>query len=210
MQCAKFEQRLQQQLDERQNVEQDELLREHSQGCDVCDMLLRTQSRLFAGLTSLPQPSFGQDLGHRVLDQLQVEQRRRGKKRLMMAALATAAGIMIALLPLAGDVQVRQAGEQDRGGLALVTPPVRQTPASTLTEQQSDDLRNLVRQLMLRLSDHRLGMFEPVDQLAHGIRPLAMTFHLALDTLRRTLPGYVEPQPVEPQAIYGGFRAPIS
>jgi hypothetical protein len=67
-----------------------------------------------------------------------------------------------------------------------------------------------MHQLMLRLSDHRLSMFEPVDQLASGIRPLAITFNFALDTLRRSLPGYSQQQPVEPQALYRSVRASIS
>ncbi|MEO8499072.1 MAG: hypothetical protein ABI614_28745, partial [Planctomycetota bacterium] len=51
-----------------------------------------------------------------------------------------------------------------------------------------------------------IAMFEPVDQLANGIRPLAITFNFAFDTLRRTLPGYTQPQPVEPQALDRGYR----
>jgi len=58
MQCAKFEQRLQQLLDERQNVEQDEMLREHSRGCPACGQVWRAQSLLFAGLKSVARVEF--------------------------------------------------------------------------------------------------------------------------------------------------------
>jgi len=211
MQCEKFEQRLQQLLDDRKNFEQDDMLREHSRGCDACGWVLRTQSRLFAGLRSFPEPSFAQDLGLRVLDQLRIDRRKRNNKRLWMAALATAAGIMIALLSLAGDhVRFRQQGQQRGGGLALVTPAPRQMPAGRLTEQESEDIRWLMHQLILRISDQRFEMFEPVDQLASGIRPLAVTFNFALDTLRRTLPGYSRPQPAEPEVFYRSFRISIS
>jgi len=210
MQCAKFEQRLQQMLDDRQNVEQDEALRAHSRGCVACGQVWRAQSLLFAGLKSTPEPSFGQDLGPRVLDQLRVDRRKRNNKRLLLAALAMAAVIMIALLPLAGDHVRRQEGEQVGGGLALVAPTPRQMPPSRLTEQESEDIRMLMHELMQRLSDQRFDMLEPVDQLAGGIRPLAITFNFALDTLRRTLPGYSQPQPVQPQALHTGDRSLIS
>ncbi|MEX0820204.1 MAG: hypothetical protein WD070_11455, partial [Pirellulaceae bacterium] len=181
MQCEKFEQRLQQQLDERQSVGRDEALLEHARGCAACGLVWRAQSRLFAGLGSLPEASIGRDLGPRVLDHLRVDQRKRNTKRLWMAALATASLIMLAMLPLFGDrVQFRQKGESRNGGLALATSGQQQSIATDkLTPQETEDLRMLMRHLMLRLSDQRLGMFEPVDQLASGIRPLAITFNLA-------------------------------
>lgn len=211
MQCAKFERRLQQLLDDRRNVDQDEVLREHSQRCDTCSSLLRAQSQLFAGLRSFPEPSFSQDLGPRVLDQLRIEQRKRTNKRLALAALVTVAAITIALLPLAGDhVRFRPQDERVGGELAIATTAPRQVPENRLTKQESEDIRLVMHQLMLRLSDQRLSMFEPVDQLASGIRPLAITFNFALHTLRRTLPGYSQPETVEPQALHRSFRTSIS
>ena len=211
MQCARFEQRLQQLLDDRKNVEQDEMLRQHSQRCDACASILRTQSQALAGLEWFPEPSFSQDLGPRVLDQLHFDQRKRNRRRFVMAALAAAAAIMIALLPFAGDrVRFRPQGEPGGGRLAILTPTPRHEPASKLTDQEAEDIRLVMHQLMLRLSDHPLAMFEPVDQLASGIRPLAATFSFALDTLRRTLPGYSQPQPVEPQALHRSMGTAIS
>ncbi|MCA9183029.1 MAG: hypothetical protein KDA51_16315, partial [Planctomycetales bacterium] len=183
------------------------LLGGHAKECEGCRAMLRTQGRIFAGLRSLPSPKHEQDLGHRVLDQLRVDQRKRKNRRIMLLALATAAALMIALLPFAGDhVRLRQ----DGNGLALVTPAAQQDSASQLSKQEAEDLRLVMHQFMLRFSDHQLGMFEPVDQLASGIRPLAITFNFALDTLRRTFPGYSEPKPIEPQAIYREFRPSIS
>ena len=211
MQCAKFEERLQQLLDDRKSVEQDNLIQEHATGCDACGSVLRTQSLLFAGLQATLGPSFTKSLGHRVVDQLRIDHRKRANRRLTIAALATAAVIMIALFPLAGD-RIRFLRDRDHGngGLALATQTREQNPHRTFTSEESEDLRLLMHQWMLQISDHRLGMFEPVDQLASGIRPLALTFNLALDTLRRTLPGYSERQPAEPQALYRGIRTWIS
>jgi hypothetical protein len=211
MQCAKFEQRLQQLLDDRQNVEQDNLLQEHAGGCGACGSVLRTQKQLLAGLRANPEPRFALDLGHRVLDQLRVDQRQRNNKRLAIAALAAAAVIMIALLPLAGGrVRLQRNHDQGGGRLALANPVPQQSPTRAFTQQESEELRTLVHSLMLQFSDHRFEMFEPVDQLASGIRPLALTFNLALVTLRRTLPGYSEPQLIEPQAFYRDMRTSIS
>lgn len=211
MQCAKFEQRLQQMLDDRQNIEQDETLREHSRGCETCAGILRTQSLLLAGIGSFPESSFGKDLGPRVLEQLRVDRRKRNNKRMLMAALATAAAIMIALLPLAGDRnRFPRIDEQAGGGLALVTPVPQQPSGNRLSERESEEIRLLMHEFVLQISDRRLTMFEPVDQLANGIRPLAATFNFALDALRRTLPGYSQPQPVEPQALHRAYRTSIS
>lgn len=211
MQCAEFEQRLQQMLDDRQKVEQDNLLQEHARGCGDCGKVLRGQSELLAGLLVIPKPRFAADLGHRVLDQLRIDQRKRNNRRLVIAALVAAAVIMVALLPLAGDrVRFQRDHEHGGGGLALLNPGPPQTPKNVFTDQDSNDLRMLMHSLMLQFSDHRLEMFEPVDQLASGIRPLAFTFNLAFVTLRRTLPGYSEPQPAEPQAFYRGLRSSIS
>ncbi|MEO8493560.1 MAG: hypothetical protein ABI614_00710, partial [Planctomycetota bacterium] len=174
MQCAKFEQRLQQLLDDRQNVEQDDMLREHARVCEDCRGILRMQGQLFAGLRTIPEPNFAHEMGLRVLDHLQIDRRKRNNKRLLAIALAVAAAVMIALLPLAGDhVRFRQKGANGGGALAIATTPPRPTETRRLTEQEAEDIRLVMHQLMLRLSDQQIAMFEPVDQLANGIRPLA-------------------------------------
>ncbi|MBI2477328.1 MAG: hypothetical protein HYV60_01355 [Planctomycetia bacterium] len=211
MQCAKFEQRLQELLDDRKNVEQDKLLDEHAGSCIACGSVWRAQRQLFAGLQPIPEPSFAPNLGHRVLDQLRIDHRKRYNRRMVIASLAAAAVIMIALLPLAGErVRFQRNRDNANGQLALVTKTPVQNPSRAFSAEESEQLRALMHQWMLQISDHRREMFEPVDQLASGIRPLALTFNLALDTLRRTLPGYSEPPPVEPQALYRSIPASIS
>ncbi|MCA9121305.1 MAG: hypothetical protein H6822_18085 [Planctomycetaceae bacterium] len=207
MKCAEFEQHLQRALDEREDVNQNDVLQQHTKECEACAVILGTQAKIFAGLKLLPSPNQERFLGNRVLDRLRVDQRRRQNKRFVLIALATAVAIFIALLPLAGDrVRLRHKGERDVAGLALVTPNSIQLADKSLTEQESEDLRLVMRQLLTRLSDHRFEMLEPVDHLASGIRPLALTFNLAIDTLRRTLPGYSERQSVDPQAFSWKLR----
>ena len=211
MQCAKFEQRLQQVLDDRQSAEQDRWLVAHARGCRECNTVLRLQSQLFAELSSPVEQDRRHEIGHRILDQVRIAQRKRTNRRVWMAAFAAAAAILLALLPLAGQrVRSPQKLDSNPGQLALAAPAPRPVPATSLTKQESEDLRMLMRQLMLRLSDQRLEMFEPVEQLANGIRPIAVTFNLALDTLRRTLPGYSPSHPTEPQARQQGLWSPIS
>lgn len=207
MQCAKFEQQLQSLLDDRKDVDQDKTLLAHSKVCESCSSMLRAQTRIFAELKLLPPLSDEQHLAHRVLDQLRIDQRRRKNRRLVLIAFATAATILIALLPFAGDrVRMRQDGELRGGRLAIVTP----APQNSLSEQETEDLRLVMRQLLMRISDRRLEMLEPVDQLTNSIRPLALTFNFALDTLRRTLPGYSEPQSIDPQASHWTLRFLVS
>ncbi|MBC8354817.1 MAG: hypothetical protein H8E66_22805 [Planctomycetes bacterium] len=215
MQCVKFEQRLQQLLDDRRVVERDELLREHAGKCDACDALIRSQRKLFNAINAhtmytAEQSQCPSDMGVRVLDQNRLDGKSRRKRRLLVAALATAAALMIALLPLAGErIRLRENGKQGAGGLALVAPAPQSIATRQLSSQETEDLRRLMRQLVVHLSDNRFGMLEPVDQLASGIRPLAATFNLAFDTLRRTLPGYSDPQPAQPQAIFQKLRLSI-
>jgi hypothetical protein len=110
---------------------------------------------------------------------------------------------MIMLLPWAGN-QARLGPEGGHGGeaLAIATVSPQQAPTRRLTEQESEDLRLLLHQLLLSLLNQRISMLEPVDRLASGIRPFAITFNFAFDTLRRTLPGYsVAPPPDESKTL---------
>jgi predicted anti-sigma-YlaC factor YlaD len=209
MQCAKFEQRLQQLLDDRQIAERNESLCEHAESCERCASILRAQSRLFSSVSKLPEPALPDDFANRILDRLQVERRRQRRKRMTIAALAAAAMIMISLLPLSGDGVPFLRNGDSNGSLALVDPASQVSPRNALTAQESRDLRLLMHQLMQQLSDGRLEMLSPVDQFASGIRPLTITFNFALDTLRRTLPGYSARQAVEPQAVFGRLQHPI-
>ena len=203
MQCAKFEQRLQQLMDHREDASQDEALCKHAETCLDCQSLLQAQRALLTGLQYLPK-SNSTDLGVRVIDEIVVDERRRRKRRITWFALAIAAILFIALLPLAGSYNPQRNGKQTVGrGLAMAIQSNDDTTTRELTEEEEAELRLLMRQLVMRLSDPQLEMLDSVDQLASGIRPLAATFSYAIDTLRRTLPGYSsQHEPIESQTQY--------
>ncbi len=210
MQCAKFEQRLQQLLDDRSEVEQDKVLREHADACDECHEMLKAQQALFTGLGVLPESARSKDMGHRVLDSLLVERRYRSKRRLTMIVLAVTAVLLIALIPLTGSRGPWWNKQPVGGGqLAMAYSTTSEPGQRKLSKAEAEELRLLMRDLVMRLSDPRFEMFESVDQLTSGIRPLAVTFNYAIDTLRRSLPGYSEHETIEPQALFRKTRATI-
>ncbi len=210
MQCAKFEQRLQQLLDDRSVVEQDKVLREHANACEDCRAMLQAQQALFTGLRVLPQGAGSKDVGHRVLDRLLVERRHRSRRRFTMIALAITAVVVIAMIPLAGRRGPGWNNKPAGGGqLALSYSPSSETGKRELSKAEAEELRLLMRDFVMRLSDPRFEMFDSVDQLTSGIRPLAVTFNFAIDTLRRSLPGYSEHETMEPQAQFRKTRGTI-
>lgn len=203
MQCEKFDQRLQQLLDARENVNDDDMLRQHAEACAGCRSTLRTQRDLFAALQVLPQDGQLKHMGHRVLDGLQAERKHRRKRRRTMFALALAVVLLIALIPFAGRRDPSEKnGRPGKGSLAMTYVPTSPIAKEKLSESEAEEIRVLVRHLVKRLSDPGFEMFDSVDQLTSGIRPLAATFNYAFDTLRRTLPGYSAPNIIEPQARF--------
>ncbi len=210
MQCEKFEQRLQQLLDDRCDVDQDETLREHAEACCECSSTLRAQRVLFTSMRMIPQSDGLNGVGHRVLDNLMVEQKHRRKRRTTMIALAIAAILLIALLPLAGQRGPWPKNKQPGSGqLALAMSPTERAATRDLSEAEAEELRVLMRHFVGQLSDPSRDMFASVDQLTNSIRPLTLTFNFAIDTLRRSLPGYHDHEPVEPQARFQKLRATI-
>jgi hypothetical protein len=125
-------------------------------------------------------------------------------------AIATAAVLMLAVLPFVGNRPqiVEQGGRSPRVvGLAVVPP---RAARSRLSEEEEREFRLLIRSLMVEISERRLQAFEPVDHLASGFRPLAVTFNVAFDALLKTLPGQRSSRGGElPQAVFRAGSAPV-
>ncbi len=203
MQCVKFEERLQQLLDERVAVETDRGIVEHAQSCPMCQSTLRAQDRLFTGLRAMSIPPAPRDLGHRVLDQMYITRRATQRRRWIVISLATAASLIVALLSFMGPLsEMARQNKAENGGLALGVSGSFNSAQELANDRATEDLRLLLREWVSRISDQSIDSFDSVDRLAIGMRPLALTFNLALDTLRRTLPGYNPPQHGEPQARF--------
>lgn len=203
MQCAEFEVRLHHSLDSRLDPESDSQLVEHAHACETCRQILNVQSRLFEGLRlpiEQPESTF---FGHAVLDQVTAHRQRRTKRRRIATALAVAAAIAVIVLPLARAPRPGTAKKsKSPAGLAIATVPAP-APRPSLSPGEAEELRLLMRRL-LDVSSRPLETLESVDHVASkSIRPLAVTFNFAFDTLWRTLPGQGGSGRAEPQA---GFQ----
>ncbi|MBI3838283.1 MAG: hypothetical protein HY288_10175 [Planctomycetia bacterium] len=105
MQCEEFEDRLNAVLDKRKRPETDAELQLHCETCPDCRHLAATYGRLLDGFYALATPHPPSDMAMRVLADLQpkVSPRRRwavAAVALTTGALATAAGLLFAVVPL--------------------------------------------------------------------------------------------------------------
>ena len=198
MQCAEFETQLQYALDHRVAPDSDERLIDHAEHCEPCRQTLDCGMLLLEGLRLAPPCS--PHIGHQVLDRLLAERARRTKRRRIAFALAIAAGLLVAILPFArGPREDTVKGRPT--GLAIATIGQPSQHESTMTAEEAEEFRLLIRELLNQVSMRPLEGLESVDQVAgRSIRPFAITLHFALDTLRRTLPGQGAAESSQPQA----------
>jgi hypothetical protein len=107
MQCEEFEERLNAVLDERRHPATDAELVSHGETCSDCRVLAASYTALLDCLSALASPAPPDDMAERVLAEMVAEpvkvrssmlaSRRRA---VASAALATAAGVLIAVVPL--------------------------------------------------------------------------------------------------------------
>lgn len=204
MQCAEFETQLQSTLDRRTAPESDGQLVEHAEHCNACRQVLDTARLLQEGLKiQFPAPR-SPHLGHQVLDRLAAEKSKRTSRRRFALAIAIAAALLIAILPFARgprDDTAKVKSAPRPHGLAIATVGRQPQPSPTMSAEEAEEFRLLIRHLLDQVSIRQLEGFESVDQVAgKSIRPLAVTFQFALDTLRRTLPGQGSAETNPPQA----------
>lgn len=208
MQCDEFEQRLQLVLDQRREPREDDLLTAHARQCAECERVLRVQSRLFAALPLVRIPNLSSDFAPGVLQQFNYERRRAFRIRLAAWSLAAAAVLVLCFLPwLRPNTDVVFSSHTNSGGhtlgLATMSADAVQGHAKLHSTQDfaamsAEELHSFVRQLVAQLADPNSAR-ESVNQLAVTIRPLAVTFNVAVDTLLRTLPGHHDPDSDAPK-----------
>ncbi|MBP86022.1 MAG: hypothetical protein CMJ64_04785 [Planctomycetaceae bacterium] len=202
MQCAEFEIRLQDALDRRIDPESDDRLVDHAERCEACRHVVYGQRLLLDGLRVQAEPPCSSHIGHQVLDRLASDSARRTRRRRLVFALAIAVALFVAVLPFARGPRADTATARPSAKvLAIATVPQPPLPKPTMTAGETEEFRLLIRQLLDQVSLRPLEGFESVDRVAgKSIRPLAITFHFAFDTLRRTLPGQGSAEPTHPQA----------
>jgi hypothetical protein len=101
MQCEAFEERLNAVLDERRRPEWDAELRAHTADCAVCRQLAASYQLLLDGFYELASPEPPADLALRVLEVRQQHAGRLRRRWFAVPALAAAAAIVFAFVPLA-------------------------------------------------------------------------------------------------------------
>jgi hypothetical protein len=100
MQCEEFEDHLNTALDERRRPEWDDELRLHCDTCPGCRETAAAYAALFEGFNARSIPLVSEDMAERVLDELRVRASRTRRLSFAGAALATAAALLIAMVPL--------------------------------------------------------------------------------------------------------------
>jgi hypothetical protein len=183
MQCARFEDRLNQLLDERLSPECDAELLAHAQRCDSCRELLAISEQLFLGLELRDYPEVSPDFAQRVVavaarseptpgQDLLTRSTTREPKRWNFApwaSLAVAASLLLAAVPL-----IRWLNPSDPSSVAnregeAVTPSVPQTNpdpkpnSASLVAQESGHSgeRALPRESLPPSIDERFDVYFP-------------------------------------------------
>lgn len=166
MKCEEFEEQLNLALDQHRRPEWDPELRIHGDRCAECRELAALYSLLLDGFYALATPEPPADLATRVVDLARVRPSMTRPLPIVAAVLATAAAVLVVLLPF-----VRSSG--DRSGKMARTPS---RPASTSAVVSEDarkrwegdiDAIPVVGPVLVSLSDDD-DTTDPYVELAKG------------------------------------------
>lgn len=160
MRCEEFEERVNAVLDERQRPLWDAELRLHCQSCADCRHVAASYEILLEGFYELAAPEVSPDMAVRVLDQLKSEPSTRRRLVLGAVSLATAAALLIAVLPAlrgpssptaqapAPSVEARMLSEQkSRAAAAMALEQLSSLPLTLLASPKgSDPIAELARE----------------------------------------------------------------
>ncbi len=118
MQCEEFEIRLNEVLDERRRPESDAELSLHRETCPVCRKVAAAYDRLLDGFYALASPEAPDDMGLRVVAEMRSRPSPRRRFVVASSALAIAAALLIAIVPMFRQFGASQSGDSlvARGG----------------------------------------------------------------------------------------------
>jgi len=213
MKCDEFDERVHSLLDDRGPIDADPMLLEHADACAKCRGTLGTYGDLLDGLDCSEIPELSPDFTQRVVDQVCAERvvtvrpARRSRRWLALAAVAIAAGILIALIPYLGSrptpnepiaPRVVEDDGQENLEPSLAEQPKDESPhddatqvangevdADSKAEAEAKQLRIVLNQLTPNLHYDRIV---PMDQIRGGLRPITSSLAVAIDALRSTIP----------------------
>lgn len=206
MRCEQFEQRLQRCLDRLERPSDDPALWRHARVCSQCRGTLAACDRLTDGLDLLEVPVPDEAFSQRVVRQVRADRRSLASgRRLVAAALALAASLLLAWLPqFAGRDDTATSvspGLPAAASVPLVaargTSGARALPVGPATTGPTDT----TAQMQISIVPWRgwpdawsLRSWNPMDTLSGGLTPITAPLGVAVEEIRRTIPlGRVEP-----------------
>lgn len=188
MKCEKFEQRLNEQLDERRCWDDDPQLAEHAARCAGCRELLSLYDTLFDGLDarSTPEPDDRFALG--VLEKMSERPHRARSLLQIVLPLAIAAAVLVALRPMLNSSESPSGAPNDQ--IVETAPGTAGVPEIALYDPTSEQYLTVIRLTGRAMATLPNTVRRATDDspMVEGIRPLTYSFSAALDALRRTLP----------------------
>lgn len=235
MQCREFEQRMNDVLDRRLAPQRDEALLRHAAECLPCCGLLDAQAALFAGLDRLETPSPSAGFAAAVLVQSGGMVRAQagpgsGRKWLVVlgGVVSIAAAALLAVfiasrtfegiaarppaktsqpnaVPAGETIAVRsKLATESKPAIAKVAPPPRIEPQLSPPEEYKE-YRQAINSLAAQFPQ-AVETIDEVQQATPGMRPIRVSFSMAIGTLQRTIPNRKrEQRPMKPDS---GFLCP--
>jgi len=216
MNCQEFEDRLQLVLDERCSPERDERLTEHARSCANCRETMQAQEALLEALRKsrqTPSGRWAKNVAADVVAAAVVEKqadRRRWNVDLRWVSVGLV-GVAAAVILMFSSAWRAMTGPREVGGshtvqnaepakknandgqLAIARPLVPREKAGPKVVSPAPVPSASLNEYQLVLQQWVQTLPDSVDvnqlESSPGIRPLASSIGLAIDTLRRTLPG---------------------
>lgn len=212
MNCHQFEERLNDLLDERLPVGEDESLREHAAECTDCRESWLAQQQL-VDFFHKNRPRLRKEWSQQ--NAVAVVQPTKGSRSLLdvrwliVAGVGIAAAVLLMFSPawrptenLSGENSEGNLNRKKNAGLAVAQPVSPQTRAATNPNEISAQAPNFAmpfdqligwQQWVDRIPDS-LEEIEQVEEMSPGLRPLRSSFSLAFHALWRTFPTSREPR----------------
>ncbi|MBB73413.1 MAG: hypothetical protein CMJ75_02740 [Planctomycetaceae bacterium] len=219
MRCLDFEERMQLLLDHRCRPDHDSALRIHAAVCNGCQRALEAQRSLFAQIDLSSTTELPGGMATAVLNRL-TEQRQLRRQRLRRGVACTLAACLVSILFVRHDFrQIAKAPKLDTlpgvtAQPAAALPDTRQPPHQSQIEPKvTTDSKWTGRTVNLALQQWKTPLAQwnansslSLHQIADRLRPITSSFSIALNALRRTLPGRYSTPPTKPQTRRLGTR----
>ena len=171
--CRRFKARLNAVLDERRGPEHDSQLRLHARHCPDCASWMKSQTTALAALESMADEECPADFAFRVVQSVEPVRQPSRWRRWAVAALALAAGLLLAVLGWRSPETTPNRPE---------TPVAKQSPAVPTYELLARETEHFA----VNLRSHHLVV---VGEVAEGFKPVTSSVFTALNTLWCALPG---------------------